>query len=414
MTAVPEHRIARIETVVPDDLMSGLLLLRIHTDTGIIGHGETYYCPQAVAAMVHDWMARRLLGADALAIEQHWRFLYERAANFGGRGCELRALSAIDLALWDILGQVCGQPVWQLLGGCSQETVQVYNSSGGPTYGRRARDGADHQGWPGYGDVGEPGPLQDNWASQNAAGDYAEELLSEGYTGMKMWPFDFAAHKPGGPLQISWADLETVMRPLREVRERVGMDIEIMLDGHGFFQLPAALRIAEALREIKPLWVEDLLRIDSVPALRDFREKAGVPLAVSEMFTTREDYRQVLDARAADYVMIDPTWIGGISETQRITQLAQVYNLPVTMHDCTGPLTLFAGLNVATANGNVVYQETVRAHIRTLYHHLIDRNIEITDGRARPPSQPGLGTRLLPDLFSGDSSGYRVSDANLV
>src|SRR5215470_9498325 len=110
-------KITALETIIPDDIMPGLMLLRIHTDAGVIGHGETYYVPQAVAAVIHDWMARRLLGADALAIESHWRFLYERSANFGVRGAEIRAISAIDLALWDILGQVCRQPIYRLLGG---------------------------------------------------------------------------------------------------------------------------------------------------------------------------------------------------------------------------------------------------------------------------------------------------------
>src|SRR3954447_23859737 len=107
-------RVVAIETSIPAEIMPGLLLLRVHTDAGIIGHGETYYAPHAVAALIHDWMARRLLGGDALAIESHWRFLYERAANFGVRGAELRAISAIDLALWDLLGQVCGQPIYRL------------------------------------------------------------------------------------------------------------------------------------------------------------------------------------------------------------------------------------------------------------------------------------------------------------
>ena len=98
--------VTAIESLQPVNLFPGLLLVRIHTDTGLIGHGETYYCAEAVQAMIHDWMARRLLGEDALAIESHWRFLYERAANFGVRGTELRALSALDVALWDLLGQV--------------------------------------------------------------------------------------------------------------------------------------------------------------------------------------------------------------------------------------------------------------------------------------------------------------------
>ena len=410
--AVPRSsklRITAIETVIPEDIMPGLLLLRLHTDAGLVGHGETYYAPHAVAAMLHDWMARRLLGTDPLSIESHWRFLYERASAFGGRGTELRALSALDLALWDLLGQSCGVPVWQLLGGKARERVRLYNSSGGPSYGRRPGT-PDAQGWPGHGDPGKPGPLEDNWASHYAAADLAEELLAEGITAMKFWTFDRAYHEHG-PHFLPWSAVKDCIRPMEQVRERVGDRMEILLDGHGFFQLPAALRIAEAMRDLRPLWLEDVLRIDSVDTLADFRSKAGLPLAVSEMLPTREEYRLVLERRAADYIMIDPTWIGGISETRRIAEMAQAYNLPATMHDCTGPLTLFAGLHVATAVPNVVFQESVRAHIRTFYSQLIEMPVSIEQGYALPPEQPGLGTRLLPSLFSKTHPGYRISQS---
>ena len=400
-------RITAIETVIPDSLMPGLLLLRIHTDQGFIGHGETYYAPHAVAAMIHDWMGRRLLQSDPLSIESHWRFLYERCSAFGGKGAELRALSAIDLALWDILGQVCEMPVWQLLGGKARDRVRVYNSSGGPSYGRRTGAQTD-QGWPGHGDIGKQGPLEDNWSSNFAAGDLAEELLSEGYTAMKFWTFDRAYHEHG-PHFLPWSAVKDCLRPMEEVRARVGDRMEILLDGHGFFQLPAALRIAEAMRDLKPLWLEDVMRIDNADTLADFRDKAQLPIALSEMFPTREEYRLVLEKRAADYVMIDPTWVGGISETRRLAELAQSYNVPATMHDCTGPLTLFAGMHVATAVPNVVFQESVRAHIRTFYSSLIETNISIEHGFAIPPTGPGLGTRLLPELFTPGLHGYRIS-----
>ena len=121
-------KITSIETVHPADIMPNLLLLRVTTEDGFVGYGETYYTPQAIAALVHDWMAERLLGADALAIESHWRFLYERSRSFGQPGAEMRALSAVDLALWDILGQACRQPVWQLLGGAVRPAIRIYNT----------------------------------------------------------------------------------------------------------------------------------------------------------------------------------------------------------------------------------------------------------------------------------------------
>ena len=144
------------------------------------------------------WMSRRLLGADATAIESHWRFLFERGIAFGVRGCEMRAISAIDLALWDILGQLTRQPIWKLLGGPVRDTIPVYNSCGGPTYGRRPKGAPDAQGWPGHGDLGKPGPLEDNYNSVFHAGDLAEELLAEGYTAMKLWSLDQIYRATGG------------------------------------------------------------------------------------------------------------------------------------------------------------------------------------------------------------------------
>ena len=421
-------RITKIETLIPTELMPGLMMLRIHTDAGtaggdaVIGHGETYYIPQAAAAVIHDWMARRLIGADAVAIESHWRFLYERITAFGGVGAELRALSAIDLALWDILGQLTQQPVWRLLGGPVRDRVPVYNSCGGPFYGVRGSNAqvtatgsaskisaaAAAAGWPGHGDPGKPGPLEDNWSSLNAPGDLAEELLESGFRAMKLWAFD-AIYRENGGLRLSAADVEKGVAPFRAIRERVGDRIDVMLDGHGFFALPAALDIARAMREFRPLWLEDVLRPDSVHAMTEFRRGAGVPIAVSEMLVMRDQYRQVLEASAADYVMIDPTWVGGISETRRIAELAQLYNIPVLMHDCTGPLTLFSGLNVSAAVPGVTYQECVRAHLSTLYPQMIDTEVAVENGSIALSERPGIGTRWLPELFNEDHPGYRAT-----
>ena len=407
-------RITAIETAIPAAIMPNLILVRVHTDDGLIGCGETYYTPHAIEGLIHDWMAERLLGAEATDIESHWRFLYERCTAFGAPGAEMRALSAIDVALWDILGQVCGQPVWKLLGGSVQRGVRIYNTCGGPGYGalqQSTQRVAKHPGWPGYGDEGKPGPLQDNWSSFHAAGDLAEELVAEGITGMKVWPFDRFVHQNGG-LYISPADVEAGMKPLREIRDRVGNAIEIMIEGHAFFQLPSALRVADALREIRPLWLEDVLRVDNLDTLADFRRQSRMPIAASEMLLGRSSYLSLLKAGAVDYVMIDPTWSGGISETRRNIELAQAYNIPATMHDCTGPLTLFAGLHCAVASANVVLQETVRAHIGTFYGQLIDTQPIIEQGYLLAPTDPGLGTSYLSSLFHPGQNQFRRSQVS--
>jgi L-alanine-DL-glutamate epimerase-like enolase superfamily enzyme len=318
-------------------------------------------------------------------------------------------LSAIDLALWDILGQLTRQPVWRLLGGPVRDAVPVYNSCGGPFYGRRRLDVPAASGWPGHGDPGQAGPLEDNWMSIHAPGDLAEELLEAGYRAMKLWSFD-AIYRESGGLRIHAEDTQRGVAPFHAIRERVGNAMDVMLDGHGFFALPAALQIARAMCEVKPLWMEDVIRPDSIDTIIQFRQEAGVPIAVSEMLVTRDDYRKVLEGRGSDFVMIDPTWVGGISESRRIAELAQLYNIPVLMHDCTGPLTLLAGLNIASAVPGVTYQETVRAHIATIYPKLIDETIQVQQGCIALSERAGIGAGWLPEIFDSKENGYRISN----
>lgn len=390
-------RIVSIETSIPSGIVPWLLIVRIRTEDGWEGIGETACAPHAVASLIHDWMADRLLGADALAIESHWRFFYERFANIGVRGAELRAVSAVDLALWDILGKASGQPVYRLLGGPVRPSIPTYNSCGNPSYGRSA-DG--RHGWPGYGSTGGPGPLEDSYNFFHNPVELVAELKEAGYTAMKAWCFDEAAQREGG-MTISNASLSKGVKPLEKIRDAFGCSFDVMIDGHGFFMLPAALRIAEALRPFKPLWLEDILKMDNLRTLADFRRRCGLPVSASEMLLSRSDYIDALVNGAADYIMVDPTWAGGISESVRIAHLAQGFNVPCTMHDCTGPLTVIAGLHVNAAVPGCCFQETVRAHIGTFYKDLVEAFPVIANGKIALPEGPGLGVRTNPDLFTG-------------
>lgn len=396
-------KITRIETT-PCPTRPQLLLCRVHTDEGLHGCGESFYIPEAAAAVIHDWMAQRLLGADPAAIEGHWRFLYERATNFGARGAEFRALSALDLALWDIKGKACGLPVWQLIGGNAQEGVRVYHSVG---YGENAKPHPAGS-WPGYGRMGEPNPYNDYWNVIHEPAAFAKSMVEAGIGAIKLWTFDDAAHKPNGSIYMSYADIREAMKPFHAVREAVGDQLELILDGHGFFQLPVAMRIADAMRAVNPLCLEDVIRPDCIDTIRDFRDRCGLPLAVSEMLTGPEHFLLLLEKRATDYVMMDPTWIGGISQTIKVTDLAQYYNLPVIMHDCTGPLTLLAGVHVGLARANVAWQETTRMDLYVRYPEMIDTHPEIRDGRIYLSDTPGIGTDWNPDFFR-DPSKIRVS-----
>jgi L-alanine-DL-glutamate epimerase-like enolase superfamily enzyme len=415
-------KITRLETIHLPDYPS-ILFVAVHTDEGLVGYADTCYMPSAVAAYIHEFAAPMLLGHDALAIELHWRRLYEVIAHTVGKGAELRGLSAIDVCLWDILGQAAGMPVWQLLGGAARDRIKTYNTCGGPSYGRAAKSGV------GYGTENAQGKYEDLVAFMERPGELAQELLSEGLTGMKLWPFDFVAHFPGsgwdnwksfrgmfdptlralGGHDITVADLDRGLEPFRQIREVVGDRMEIMVEGHGLWSLPAALKIARALEEFRPAWLEDLMRADDIDALADLRRGTSCPILASEYLATRYEYRPLLEKQAADIVMIDPTWAGGITECKKVCAMAEAYKRPVAMHDCTGPFTLSAGIHLAINATNATYQESVRAYLRVNYPELVTELPVIENGHFLAPTKPGLGTTLLPDVRQREGAVVRES-----
>jgi L-alanine-DL-glutamate epimerase-like enolase superfamily enzyme len=384
-----------------------ILFVAVHTDAGLVGYADTFYMTDAVRGYIHQFAAPMLLGRDPLAIDLHWRRLYEVSAHIVGKGAELRGLSAIDVALWDIFGQATGQPVWQLLGGKARERIQTYNTCGGPAYGRGRKTIGEGTG----------SQYEDLIAFMTDAGALAQELLAEGIRGMKIWPFDYVAYTPGGwdnwrnfmaiadphlanigGHAISNRDLQRALQPFRQIRDAVGDEMEIMVEGHGLWSLPAAKKIAYALEDFRPFWLEDLMRADDVDALADLRRSTRTLILVSEYLATRYEYKPVLEKQAADIIMIDPTWAGGITESKKIATLAETYKRPVAMHDCTGPFTLMAGIHLAINATNAVFQETVRAYLRITYPDMVTEGITVEDGHIVAPTAPGLGTALLPDI----------------
>lgn len=391
--------IRRIETITMDQGVGlpGLMFLNIYTDDGLVGHGESYYVPGAMEAYIHDFASQLLLGADEGDIERLWRALYDLAARFGARGTELRAISAIDLALWDIAGKRAGQPVYRLLGGAMRDRIPVYNTCGGPTYGRGK--------FPAHGLTRGDGAMEDLQGFLERPAELAEELLEFGFRAMKIWPFDRVAQRDGG-VKIDAAGLAWGMEPLEQIRAAVGDRIDIMVEGHGYWSLPAATKIARAMEPFAPAWIEDFLLAHRPAALRRLRESTSIPLSVSEYLMTRWEYLPMLEEEAADLVMIDPTWAGGITESKKIATMADTFGLPVTMHDCTGPFTMLAGMHLAANAPNAMYQEMVRAYTNHVYPQWVDFKPEVVDGTIALPTGVGLGATLAPDL--AERPGYHA------
>ena len=375
------------------DAQPNCLWVEVETASGIVGLGETFYQARAVESVIHDMVAKLLINESAELRNKHAWNLFA-CANFSGyAGAEMRAFSAVDIALWDIAGQLLSRPIHALLGGRVRDSIAIYSS------------------------CADAGTYEDSTRSWEDPAGLARELLAEGITAMKIWPFDrfapqidagfvtgpagWSAMGPPGSY-ISARNLEAGIAGVQQIRDAVGNEMEIIIEGHSRWDVNAALRILHALEPYDILWVEDIIQPDSVGDLRRLAQESRVPQAVSERLFTRYAYRDVLEMNAARIVMLDVAWTGGITESARICDLADTYHLPVAPHDCTGPVTAFANLHLCAAKTNIITTETVRGFVDGYYEEVLDSRLPVHRGQATFPTGPGLGA-ALSDGFKGKS-----------
>jgi L-alanine-DL-glutamate epimerase-like enolase superfamily enzyme len=399
-------KITELETVLVGEFPN-LCYVRVHTDEGVSGLGETFFGAEAVSAWVHETSASYLLGKDPLRIDAHWQAL-NPFVGFNAAAVENRGRSAIDIALWDLLGKVCGQPIHQLLGGASRDRIRTYNTCAGYRYVRRVPEtaGLPVSNW--NAETAAAGPYEDlDWFLTDA-GSLAESLLEQGITGMKIWPLDPYAEATGGQ-SISLEDLRKGIEPFRKVREAVGDRIELMVELHSLWNLPSAIRIARALEEYEPAWFEDPVKMDNLDALARFAESTRVPTAASETLGTRWSYRELLQRAPIGVVIFDPAWVGGISEGKKVATLAESWQLPIAPHDCSGPVEFAAAVHLSINAPNALVQESVRAFYTGWYRELVTEVPRVEDGWVYPLTGPGLGTELLPEVTSRPDAVVRVS-----
>ena len=370
-----------------------LLWVQVHTDVGLVGLGETFYGAAAVEAHIHEIAAPRLIGADPLAIDAISKSL-AGYLGFRSTGAEARAASAIDIALWDLFGKVTGQPVWQLLGGRSRESIRTYNTCAGTHYVRTTRQ-QSVENWGRGADM--TAGHDDLNAFLTRPDELAIELLESGITAMKIWPFDPHAEKTGG-LYISSADLRTALEPFEKIRKAVGDKIDIMVEFHSLWQLPPAIRIAEALAPYDTFWHEDPIRMDSLGSLPRYAARSKAPLCASETLGSRWAFRDLLETNAAGIIMLDLSWCGGLSEGRKIAAMAEAWHLPIAPHDCTGPVVLAASTHLSLNAPNALVQESVRAFYGGWYADIVTAVPPVKDGMITVPPGAGLGLELHPDL----------------
>ena len=397
-------KITAVETIALDEFPN-VLWVQVHTDQGLVGLGETFYAVAPVVGHVHETCAPYLLGRDPLRIEATSRNFLHTYLGFNSVGVEMRAASAIDIALWDLFGQATGQPIYQLLGGACHDRVRVYNTCAGYEYVRSK----PVQGTANFGLPAKPsGPYEDLLAFRTDAGALAESLLDMGISGMKIWPFDEAAEASNGTY-ISNADLKKALRPFEQIRKAVGDRMDIHVEFHSLWQLPAAIRIAQALEPFDPFWYEDPVKMNNLDALAYYARRTRVWVTASETLGTRWAFRELFQKQAVSVCMLDVGWTGGLSEAKKIATMAEAHALPVAPHDCTGPVLLTASVHLAMNCPNTLVQEVVRAFYYDWYAKLVTDLPPLENGTIRAPGGPGLGTRLQPGIAQRKDARVRRS-----
>lgn len=363
IVAQPAHGIGRVAWV----------FIRLDTDEGISGWGEAGSptapgTAESVAAALST-LKDDLIGESAVNIERIWHKVYHRYTYFGSRGFGTAVAAGIDIALWDINGKATGRPVYDLLGGRFRDTIPLYCNV-----------------W---------------FAGCTTPEDYAQaardNLIGQGHTACKLDPFREMRqfHRQYHKGQISQAGEQEGYDIVAAVREVVGPAHEILIDAHGHYNVPTAIRLANTLYEQSNIaWFEEPVLPEAYEALRTVREHTIAPLCVGERLHTRYDFVPIFQHRLADYIMPDTVWTGGISEIKKIAVMAEAYDIPVAPHVVPGgPLELIAAAHVVTTLPNFYRLEHSQQLIPT-HHQMLTEPYEIKDGHLILNGKPGLGYDL--------------------
>jgi galactonate dehydratase len=399
-------RITAVETLRKAS-QPGVLVLRLRTDEGLTGLGESFFGARAVEAYVHETVAPVLLEAEDPSPEGIARLL-QPYVGYQSSGVETRGNGAVDFALWDLLGQRSGLSVSALLGGPVRRELPVYNTCAGPSYVQEEpRQVVANWGLPAE---GEARRYEDLDAFLHRPGILARELLREGFRAMKVWPFDPAAEASLGT-RLERQALKSGLDVLDAIRAETGDEMDILVELHALWDLPSATRLLRELERFRPFWVEDPLRPDAAGAYGRLRERTAVPIAAGETLAGRAAFRALLEAGGLDVAIVDLGWTGGLTEARKIAALADDFDIPVAPHDCTGPISFAACVQFGTSQPNCLIQEHVRAFHRTWYGDFVTGLPEVGEGKVVLPEAPGLGVALVDGFDAQPDVVRRVSSA---
>tara|TARA_R110000764_G_scaffold26635_1_gene63145 strand:- start:17343 stop:18575 length:1233 start_codon:yes stop_codon:yes gene_type:complete len=350
------------------------ILVKVTTDTGIVGWGECYAAsvgPDAMRAVIGDVFARHMQGENPENIELMFRRAY--SAGFTQRPdlTVMGAFSGLEIACWDILGKARGRPVHALIGGRMNDRIRAYTY----LYPLPHHD------------------MQAFWTSPEMAAEAALDCVTRGYTAVK---FD-----PAGPYTLrgghmpAMSDISQSVAFCKAIREAVGDRADLLFGTHGQFTTAGAIRLGRAIAPYGPLWYEEPVPPDNAAQMASVASAVGIPVATGERLTTKAEFAPILRSGAASILQPALGRAGGIWEVKKIAAMAEVYNAQVAPHLYAGPIEWAANLQLAASIPNLLMCET----IETPFHDaLIKGSIRVEDGFVTPSDAPGLGIEVDEDL----------------
>ncbi len=351
-------KVTDVKIFAVDCFRTNWVFIKVYTDEGITGVGEATleYKEKALFGAV-EHIKEYLVGKNPLEIEKHFHNIY-RDAYWRGGPVLMSALSAVECALWDILGKHLGVPVYQLLGGKVNEKVRIYVN-----------------GW----FAGAKTPEE--------FGKKAAEAVKRGVTAMKWDPFGKSY------LEISNKDLNTALECVARVREAVGNEVDLLIEGHGRFNIPTSVKIAKELEQFKPMLFEEPVPPDNLDALKAVKDKSPVAISAGERLYTRWDYKQMFDLMAADYIQPDISHAGGIMELKKIAAEAESRYIAFAPHNPSGPVANAATLQLAACIPNFSILEIMYSDV-AYRKDVTNEALEYKDGYITIPDKPGLGIEI--------------------
>lgn len=345
------------------------LFVRIHTDSGItgIGEGSLQYKDAALTAELENF-GTYLRGKDPFQIEHIWTSLHRRVTWTGG-AVTISAISAIDLALWDIKGKALGVPVYELIGGKVRDRVPLYAN-----------------GWFAGESPSAHGPQGDIEGEAAWYAERAKGVVEQGYRCLKLYPFS-------GEQVITPERIQRGVGIVKAIRDAVGPNIEIGVDVRARLNVWSARRIAQKLEPLDIAWLEEPILFDNADTMAEFARSVRVPVATGEQLYTRWEFRALLEQNAVGIIQPDICHAGGLSELRKIAAMAETYYVTLAPHNSNGPISTVASLHLDMSIPNCHRQELFLNSL-DLYQQLLTNPLVIADGYGAPADGPGWGTDI--------------------